>query len=93
MKRPSAQDEKCASAKNKEASKEDVKKRPAAKVEKQHTAKCEKRPSTADVETLLASAESKLLGESKDYTGPMDVEDYLGLAALQILDAKLKAKK
>ena len=93
MKRPSAQDEKCASAKNKEASKEDVKKRPAAKVEKQHTAKCEKRPSTADVETLLASAKSNLFTESEDYSAPMDPEDCLALLALQTLAAKQKATK
>ena len=59
-------------------------KRPAAKDEKQHTPKCKKRAFTTDVETLLASAKSKLLGESEDYSGPMGLEDCLAFVALPI---------
>ena len=93
MKRPSAKDKKCTPAKNNESSKEDVKKRPAGKAEKQHTAKCEKPPSTAEVETLLASAKSQLFSGSEDYSGHMEFEDGLGLAALEALAAKLKVTK
>ena len=85
MKRPSAQKGKSVSGKQQGAPEKNVKKRPAAKHE------CQTNPSTADVETLLASAKASVLSASGNNGKSADFEDCLALAALQALVEKQEA--